>query len=168
MMIKSESKVHFDEAALWHDDMVRAKNHGGQWQGRSYQDCKDNYEKEMTLARTAKAEEWCLERLSPKACHGAFINQKALVGSGKKLKITQFDINFLTTHYGHEGVRESPEYQVIQDFIIDTTMSCSPDEAIHWLRFYQADAFERAIGKENNLLRGQFLAAYDLEKEIRG
>jgi hypothetical protein len=65
-----------------------------------------------------------------------------------------------------ENVRGSDDYQMMQDYLIETTSSCDLKEAINWMTFFMVDAIQQGKGIPDNFLRNQFLAAFDLWKEL--
>ncbi len=82
----------------------------------------------------------------------------------KNMVIGSYDVNVIASKL--ESYRETSEYKVEKDTLIDQTMSCDPDESIAYLRGCMMKAFFSGNGTRNDELRVQFLAAYDLIKSI--
>ena len=58
--------------------------------------------------------------------------------------------------------RKDPDYKDAEHWFIDTTMSCDPEEAVTWMKYYMANAIAYGIETKNRDWRTKFLAAYDL------
>ena len=81
-----------------------------------------------------------------------------------KMVIGKYDVNVVASKLN--AYREMPGYKVEKDNLIDQTMSCTPDEAVAYLRGYMMRAFLGGNGARNDELRIQFLAAYDLIESV--
>jgi hypothetical protein len=96
--------------------------------------------------------------LSAKAC---FARQQEYA-TKSKMKIERYDLRVLSSTLIQGAFRDSQEYAFVKDWLIETTMSCDRDEAKNWMKFYMADALECSNGEKNDMLRAEFLAAYDI------
>ena len=61
-----------------------------------------------------------------------------------------------------------PDYNDAMHCFIETTMSCTEDEAVNWIKFYMLNAIAYGIQTKNLDWRTKFLAAWDLFKSVTG
>jgi len=99
------------------------------------------------------------ERLNTKAVYARIQSRQ-----GQTPKINKYDLR--TVALLVEGIRNTPEYETTENYLIETTSSCNENEVLEWMKYYMADAFEEGMGPMDKLLRAQFLAAYDIANEI--
>ena len=78
-----------------------------------------------------------------------------------------YDINTLAFLIRKDGIESQPAYINARGSYLDRTMSCSPKEALEWLRFWMAKAIDDGGHGRDDTLRCKFLAAYDLHEELR-
>jgi hypothetical protein len=83
------------------------------------------------------------------------------------MKIERYDLRVLSSTLIQGSFRDTQDYEIVKDWLIETTMSCDRDEAKNWMKFYMADALECSNGEQNNMLRAEFLAAYDILQELK-
>ena len=83
-----------------------------------------------------------------------------------RVKAQAYDINTLAhkIEYNNPTVdfRADEDYKDAENWFIETTMSCTPEEAIRWMEYYMSNAIAYAIETKNLDWRTKFLAAYDL------
>ena len=60
------------------------------------------------------------------------------------------------------GFREDADYKDAMHWFIDSTMSCTEEEAIRWVKYYMSNAIAYGIQTKNLDWRTKFLAAWDL------
>lgn len=59
-------------------------------------------------------------------------------------------------------LRNDADYVSAKDWFIETTLSCSKEEAIKWMEYYMSNAIAYGIKTKNLDWRTKFLAAWDL------
>lgn len=74
----------------------------------------------------------------------------------------EYDVDKLAASLRGKGVESSPEYEAAKSLLIDQTMSCDKDEALHHLVWFATRAVTLAPGSRNDSMRADFLSAYDL------
>jgi hypothetical protein len=75
-----------------------------------------------------------------------------------------YDVNYLVRAC-QESVEED-ELELMKDYLYETTSSCTLAEAKHWMSFYMNDALQSGMGQHEPLLRAQYLAAYEISKDL--
>ena len=68
--------------------------------------------------------------------------------------------------HGLEPLRTSEDYKDAKEWFVDTTMSCTLEEAKNWMEYYMANAIAYGVVTKNLDWRTKFLAAYDLYDEL--
>lgn len=70
--------------------------------------------------------------------------------------------------YTNPGVdlQDSADYKDAKYWFVETTMSCTKEEALNWMGYYMANAIAYGIQTKNLDWRTKFLAAYDLYNKL--
>jgi hypothetical protein len=61
---------------------------------------------------------------------------------------------------------EEPDYKDAKHWFIETTMSCTHEESIEWMKYYMANAIAYGIQTKNLDWRTKFLAAWDIFNDL--
>lgn len=66
-----------------------------------------------------------------------------------------------------KNLRKQPEYEEAEDALYESTQSCSPEEAINWMRYYQSNAIAYGLATGDTKWGYFFLAACDILDGLR-
>lgn len=82
------------------------------------------------------------------------------------LKAKSYDVDTIAFQidYNNPGVdfTKDPDYEDAHYWFIETTMSCTKEEAINWMKYYMSNAIAYGIQTKNLDWRTKFLAALDI------
>lgn len=85
---------------------------------------------------------------------------KALIVNGYDIRTVVSDILVK-----YPDIRETPEYESLQDLYIEYTMSCDPSEQQAWMKHYISKGLSMLEHSSNMIIQKQYNSAKGLEFE---